>query len=115
VDVVFDQYLGHSIKNETREKRTEKKSRPVCRIVDSLNVPLPGNWINFPDLPDNKSNLSEYLSEELIEKGETMETCELITGGGFKKIDMTKSTSHQDVTNLKATHEEADTRIILHA
>lgn len=115
VDVVFDQYLKHSIKNRTREKRTGKNSRSVRRIVDSRDVPLPCNWKKFLALPENKSNLAEFLSDELIRQAVSFGSCELITAGGFTDTDTAKSSIGRDMCKLKASHEEADTRMILHA
>jgi hypothetical protein len=41
--------------------------------------------------------------------------CELVTGGGFNDQESAKSTVLGDLEHLKSNHEEADTRLILHA
>ena len=40
---------------------------------------------------------------------------EIVTVGGFSDIDKFASTMGRDIESLKSDHEEADTRIILHA
>ena len=40
---------------------------------------------------------------------------EIVTAGGFSDIDKSASTMGRDIESLKSDHEEADTRIILHA
>ena len=47
VDVVFDRYTGEqSIKAVTRSTRVGKK-RPIRKVIDGRNVPLPQVWSNF--------------------------------------------------------------------
>jgi hypothetical protein len=115
VDVVFDRYQQLSIKASTRQKRAGADSRPIRRIVDSCAVPMVTNWKQFIDLPDNKSNLSHFLSEQLMVKAQAFEHYEVIVGGGFEEVDEVRSSTGHDVSCLQSTHEEADTRIILHA
>jgi hypothetical protein len=112
IDVVFDRYRDESIKAGTRTKRT-KTSRPIRRIVEGQEVPLPNSWINFIALPENKADLARFLSEELLAHapGDT----EIVVAGGFDdEREIRSSRGNTDLTPLKATHEEADTRIILH-
>ena len=40
---------------------------------------------------------------------------EIATAGGFTEIQSAESSTERDIKCLKATHEEADTRDILHA
>ena len=39
----------------------------------------------------------------------------IVTAGGFSEIDKAASTMGRDTDSLKSDHEDADTRIILHA
>ena len=64
VDVVFDRYREETIKGATRTRRT-KAARPIRRLVEGRDVPLPKTWTNFLSLPDNKVDLAHFLSEEL--------------------------------------------------
>lgn len=64
-DVLFDRYPTHSIKGGTRDKRS-KGSRPVRRVIENRDVPLPSNWTSFVGLSENKKDLTCFLSNELI-------------------------------------------------
>ena len=46
VDVVFDRYRGNSIKASTCKGRT-KTAKPITRVIDSRDVPVPFEWNNF--------------------------------------------------------------------
>ena len=114
VDVVFDQYNAKSIKSGTRIKR-RRCHRPVRRLVQDRNSKLPDNWQNFLAMNDNKRDLVDLLSKELskvhLDSGH-----ELIVSGGFLECKRVVSTDlNHDVTALSSTHEEGDTRVILHA
>ncbi len=116
VDILFDRYGTQSIKSGTPQKR-RKGVKPIRRIIDDRNVRLPDNWLTYLAMEDNKRELTSFLSVQLslvVPK----EGCELIVSGGFsdpKHIHVTSSNENHMVDNLSCTHEEADTRIILHA
>ena len=85
--------------------------RSIRRKIDSRDIPLPANWKQFMDLPENKANLTYFLSTQLmIEARKTYLTRNVITAGGFEEQTGVAS----DVRILQSSHEEADTRIILH-
>ena len=115
VDVTFDSYLGkQSIKSSTRTKRSAKR-RPVRKLIQGPEVPLPQVWAQFIALEDTKADLATYLPEELLQKASTLASnCEVVAEGAFTDHVNAKS-STRDVTALSANHEEADTRLILHA
>lgn len=110
VDVVFDRYLPNSIKHGTRIKRA-RGSKGIRRIIDGRNVKIPDNWTTYISVPENKASLAKFLSEEMIN---IVTEGEIITSGGFEQQDHAMSNQNSDVSGLFATHEEADTRIILH-
>ena len=115
VDVVFDRYLGRtSIKTSTRGKRIGKR-RPIRKLVSGPEVPLPQVWEQFIAMDENKADLAHILSEVLTTKSlELPQHLELVTSGGFK--DVLKATSNRrEVPQLSSNHEEADTRLVLHA
>ncbi|KAG1682026.1 Sprouty-related, EVH1 domain-containing protein 2 [Nymphon striatum] len=88
VDVPFDHYYTTSVKGGTRAKRA------------TSNI-----------------NLLEGKLNTLIEKSHTLISTEklIITAGGYDDPTVAMS-SHGEISgNLKSTHEEADTRIVLHA
>ena len=114
VDVTFDRYLGgQSIKSSTRSKRKGKR-RPVRKLTQTPDIPLPQVWDQFIALEDNKADLPAFLSAELLREAESMPDCEIIAGGGFPDSASAKS-SKREVANLCANHEEVDSRLIVHA
>ena len=77
-------------------------------------MPLPKNWTNFLSLPDNKADLAHFLSEELCIQAPDYK--EIVVAGGFRdELEVRSSKTSTDLAQLKATHEEADTRLVLHA
>ena len=111
IDITFDRYRPVSIKAAARQART-KVSRPIRRVIESRDVPLPKNWQNFMALPENKVDLAVFLSEEVIENAPCTTT---IVSGGFSKEDTVKSSnSNLSTRALQACNEEADTRLVLH-
>ena len=64
IDVVFDRYRDETIKGTTRTRRS-KTARPIRRLVEGRDVPLPKNWSNCLALADNKADLAHFLSEKL--------------------------------------------------
>ena len=115
VDVVFDRYIGEdSIKASTRAKRIGK-TKPIRKVIDGPHVPLPHVWSNFISMDENKSDIANFLSEMIMQKGENLpERWELVTGGGFSSPTDARSTRRQTV-HLHGNHEQADTRLILHS
>ena len=80
IHVVFDRYVDGSIKSRTRQRRT-KTTRPIRWVIENGSVPLPQNWQNFLALPDNKSDLSRFLSEHIVAHAPPDKI--IVTGGGF--------------------------------
>ena len=62
IDIAFDHYLKHSIKGGTRKKQSHSL-RPIRRIIENAEVPLPKDWEGFLSLDENKQDLSEFLFE----------------------------------------------------
>ena len=116
IEVIFDRYREESIKSATRERRC-KTARPIRRLVEDRTVKLPSNWSNFMALSENKADLAQLLSEELISNAPGYK--EVIVAGGFEdgqEVKCSKATVDIScVTQLRCNHEEADTRLVLHA
>ena len=111
--VVFDRYKDETIKGTTRTRRS-KTERPIRRLVEVSDVPLPKNWSTFLSLADNKADLAHFLSEELCSQAPVDK--EIVVAGGFRdELEIKSSTGATDLGPLKSTHEEADTRFVLHA
>ena len=66
-------------------------------------------------MDENKADLAHILSEALTTGAHQLpQHLELVTSGGF--TDIHKSTSNRrEVPHLSSNHEEADTRLVLHA
>jgi hypothetical protein len=104
-----------SIKDATRKARAATHSRGIRHKIESGDVPLPVNWKQFIDHPENKAELANFLSEQMIIKDKaTLEDCEVVTSGGFIQQNTAESSHEADVSLLEASHEEADTHIIMH-
>ncbi|KAL5011200.1 hypothetical protein ScPMuIL_011718, partial [Solemya velum] len=113
IDIVFDRYRNETIKGATRRRRT-REARPIRRPFEGRDVPLPKNWANFLSLPENKADLTKLLSEELCLQAPDDQ--EIVVAGGFKQEQEVRSSKNTtDLTHLRARHEEADTRMVLHA
>ena len=112
IDVVFDRYYDVSIKSATRRRRSQG-TRPIRRIIEHANVPLPSSWNNFIALSENKADLAHFLSQQLIVQAPHSKV--IVAAGGFSSEETVES-SHSDIDTepLEARHEEADTRIVLH-
>ena len=112
---MFDRYTGdQSIKAVTRSKRVGKK-RPIRKVIDGRNVPLPQVWSNVIASDENKADLARFLTEIIVTKGTDIpQQCELVTGGGFSCATHARSTRRSEV-KFQGNHEEADTRLVLHS
>ena len=104
VDIVFDIYLDHSIKNSTRNKRGSGKQIKVAG--DTL---ISRHWKSFPRVNEKKMQLFQLLAAERVQQA------------NFKQLVATKDTVI--ITNIASylpsqltpcNHEEADTRIFVH-
>ena len=107
-------YTGQqSIKAVTRSKRVGK-TRPIRKVIDGRNVPLPQVWSNFIACDENKADLARFLTEIIVTKGTDLpQQCELVTGGRLSCATHARSTRRSEV-KLQGNHEEADTRLVLH-
>ena len=114
IDVVFDRYQSESIKAGTRTKR-KQRHRPVRRKIENQSsVPLPSDWSSFMALEENKADLALLLSNHLIEHSPTDEPV-VVVAGGFAEANIVKSSDPDlEVSSLRADHEEAETRLIVH-
>ena len=116
VDVVFDRYVQNSIKGGAREKRKDGKSKGIRRDVESREQRI-ANWDRFIVVEENKASLAHFLSTEMTQRYEAHPRRELVVSGGFNEIlkVWSSNTSREDLQELSSDHEEADTRIVLHA
>ncbi len=88
IDVVLDRYYEVSIKSATRTRRSQG-TRPIRRIIEHANVPLPSNWSNFISLSENKADLARFLSQQLIVQAPNSKV--IVAAGGFSSEEMVES------------------------
>ena len=114
IDVTFDRYQQDSIKTGTRMKRT-RGSRPIRRVIENQNVPLPDNWKSFLSLGAIKQILQSSFLSSSWQMLVSISPTTLVVAGGFPQItDVKSSDPEMDTSPLAANHEEADTRLVLH-
>ena len=111
-----DRYNKSSLKNQERQKRLAKStSSKVYEIREHIHAPDPSA---FFAVSDNKAGLLNFLCESWSAQKLTHGNLQLYLGGGF--LDETKSVKISGdvvipIVELESTHEEADTRVILHS
>ena len=103
LDVVWDIYTPHSLKESTREKRGKGVRRKV-----SGETKLPGNWMDFLRDSMNKKELFAFLTSKVAQFSWPPDKAVYVT-------------SEQGVVSIgdnsamqNCNHEEADTRIVVH-
>ncbi len=94
VDVVWDEYFPESLKAEARTKR----GKGVCGRVEPSTA-IPGNWQQFLRMDENNTAIDTDSEKQILSTHHAEVIC-----------------SHpREVSGLApCTHEEADTRILLH-
>ena len=118
VHVVFDQYMENSIKSGERSRKGTCSTLEV--LIRGPHTPVPKQWNKYITNPKNKTTLCDFITNSMcsLGKGKLPYNTKLVVGGGFK--DGTRSVvitrdAHYDIEELRCDHEEADTRMLLHA
>ena len=93
IDVVFDRCRDETINGTTRTRRI-KTARPIRRIVEGRDIPLPKNWSKFLSLADNKADLAHLLSEKLCSQAPVDKEKKLSLP---VDLEMSSRSSHQQV------------------
>ena len=96
----------------TRAKRSTGPQK-ICTIV-SRDVKIPDDWNKFLEMDENKANLTQFLSNEL-ERNVHQYGQEIVISGGFDDPEKVASPAGYVFPHFQTTHEEADSRILLHA
>ena len=105
-DIVFDVYSQHSLKLLTREERGAEN-----RLHITANTKIPANWQKMLRVDENKTELFQFLADTDLSCLIIPEKIVVMTSRDTVKA----SNSTLDVSGIeKCSHEEADTRIILH-
>lgn len=118
VTLVFDRYdMPLSIKQMERERRTGGETAPSYVINGQRTVP---NYRKFLKNATNKSELTDFLCIYLSEhvQSQLRENESVTLAGGFTDgllVILVDQRGVREVPELFSTHEEADTRLLLHA
>ena len=119
VDVVFDRYdKEESIKEGERARRGSSSGYEVRIAGPSTRVPK--KWITFISNPRNKTNLKIFLSNTWVKMAQIKlkPDEELVLAGCFEdsseSVLITRN-EKRPMPHMFSNHEEADTRMLLHA
>ena len=105
IDVVFDRYFQDTLKSDTLEKKGSG-----IRISVKATTPICSNWRQFLRVNENKEELFSLLTKQL---GDSSVTGKLIVATSAEDIKCSSILNTE--TLFPSNHEEADTRIFLHA
>ena len=103
VDIVWDDHREGTLKAQTREKR----GKGVRRRVSPQNA-VPQNWGEFLRLADNNKELFSFLSREVA----TIHTEKQVISTLLEDVICRQERNTEGLASC--SHEEADTRIMLH-
>jgi len=107
IDIVWDRYESVSLKGLTRAKRGCGIRRQVTE-----SAPVPRNWHDFLRNDDNKTALFTFLAQKLCNMSTNMDKHIVTT----LNTGVLSTIADYDIAQLSpCTHEEADTRMFLHA
>ncbi len=107
VDIVWDMYIQDRLKSTTRQKRGKGVRRRVAPTTT-----IPHNWKDFLGLDENKSELFSFLAQCVRSLSTEEGKCVYTT----HECNVLSSVVDADMTYLApCSHEEADTRLLLHA
>jgi hypothetical protein len=117
---VFDRYDKKlSIKSAERDRRSSSLGdHKVCQLIDGRPIP---DWKKFLEVNVNKQALLKFLGDFVIRSHSSIVTSsddKLYLAGLFFDPSTTKNFSPSKVSDcpdLFSNHQEADTRMILHA
>ena len=107
LDVIWDVYRQDSLKGATRENSGTGIRRRV-----KLTTHIPGNWQSFLRVNENKTELFHLLAEQVTSI--KMDGKEIYCTLEDQVLSSPNFTQDDKVRIEPCTHEEADTRIMLH-
>lgn len=105
------------VKRKSSDRRTQFE---LCLFCQSKKTEKPQEGSNEANeqsmaLNENKAYLAEFLSQEIISRTKSLPSnCHLVVGSGFPDPDNAQANSF-DAEEWCVDHEEADTRIVIHA
>lgn len=106
VDIVWDVYLEDSLKATARHRRGLGVRR---RVLPDTKLPV--NWQSFLRTDSNKTELFQYLAKEAV----AIDPCYGQVVSTYNKEVVSNTQEYEASLITPCNHEEADTRLILHA
>ena len=120
IDFVADRYPEHSIKNCERSRRAAQGSTLIN--IYGRSQPMPAQWKKYLSNGKNKEAIISFLIDCWRElKSEHLSGCTLYVTRNEKCVKLSPGSSAStivlatEVAELESDHEEADTRLVLHA
>ena len=122
VDFVADRYPAISIKNPERNRRAENSGIQRVNIYDK-DQNVPKLWKKYLSVGENKESLIAFLCEHWrsYTTSPLIILPSLYVTSKEKCLHFSRGTSDEDLVvcdellELQSNHEEADTRLLLHA
>ena len=108
LDLVWDSYAERSLKSATRAKRGDGIRQRV-----SANAPLPKNWSEFLRHDANKTELFDFLSDQVSML--SIDNKQIVVTKGTSVLSASLDMNSAELPLNDCNHEEADTRLLLHA
>ena len=107
LDLVWDRYIEESLKGTARAKRGKGIRRRVL-----AGGAIPGNWRDFLRVDKNKTELFNFLSRALLDAF-NQEGKQLVFTNGESILSKPELNDFDSLS--PCNHEEADSRMLLHA
>ena len=106
LDVVFERYIENSLNSSARNRRS--KGNYIRRKVEKISK-SPNYWSAFLRVNENKAELFRFLSRFIVSMESEKGVLWAFDGDHLSNNDM-------DISSHTAySHEEVDTRVLLHA
>lgn len=109
-----------SIKQHERQRRNFATNALIVHI-HGPSTPMPKQWKRFLTQDSNKAALAHFLLGQWVVMGRTLLPHQSVYIAGCDQNDECRCVAlyptgyHEDVPELNCSHEEADTRMLLHA
>ena len=122
LDFVADEYHTNSIKSFERQSRSHASAGHIRRHVQRPDQAIPTDWSRFMTCGENKTDLVQFFADQwaehqaalLLHPGQSIYVTVGVKSWRLEaKDDGQFSASVEPL--LECTHEEADTRMFLHA
>ena len=109
IDIVFDVYNVHSTKTFTRKKRGCGQR---IKVLETTAIPMKNKWQEFLRNDFNKSSLFSLISQKVTR---SIKTKDVLIVATVNETAITNSICLDLEEVTPCNHEEADTRMLLHA